>query len=582
MNAPAVLAAPAAHLAADPPDLDRACETFRVVAGRVKAQAARAEDQFLALGQQLSSAAGSLSGLVSACELVAEEASAAGTKAAAEALRSAADQVGSLGGAGVRRRTLALFLERLDEMARRIEHAQAALRPAMAIAVSAKVEAVRIGHQDLDFGDFAAEISEAFGLARDMLATVGEDAGALRRTLQEACAREADLALRIGAAVEHLPPRIIASVEAILAHMCSAGRAAETTAAESRSIRAGIGDAVMATQVGDAARQRMEHAAAALDLAERSAGAAATEAERRGLLARGGELAAAHLVDTAEELLADMRRTLGSLGELGTATARLAEVGAGLGRVESGGASDVAALRAGVAEAQTLFVELEAAWRAADELAGSVAASARQLERRIGAIRSAEAQVSRLAMNASIKCGRVGERGRALAVVAQQLQACVDQTTQETAEIVDSLGQILALAEDLAGSHDADADDRLRRVGESFDLALEPLAALEARMAESLDLIKRESGAVARLLQTTANGVAAHEEIAAMLGVGAAELESVAQDLGRRDCQAGPATDRLLDAVAASYTMARERTIHAAVAGRGSAPVAIVGAPAPC
>ncbi|MDX9998517.1 MAG: hypothetical protein WCY15_13255 [Phenylobacterium sp.] len=549
------------------PDLARACASFRAVAGRVQAQAARAEDQFLALGQQLTSAFETLSGLVSACEEVAESASDAGTAAAADALRSAADQVAALGGAGGRRQTLEEFLERLDAMSRRIEHAQAALRPAGAIAVSAKVEAVRIGDTDVDFGDFAVQISDAFGLARQMLRTVAEDAGVLREALQEACEREADLARRIEAAVAHLPPRITASVEAILAHMAAAGRAAETTADQSRSIRAGIGDAVMATQVGDSARQRMEHVVAALELAEGAAAEAEPLPERRGALALAGEVAGAHLIDTGEELLADMRRTLGSLAEMGAASARLADIDADLGS-DRGGAADLAGLRADVAEAQALFAVLEAAWRAADELARSVAGGARQLERRIGAIRDAEIRVARLAMNASIKCGRVGERGRALAVVAQQLQACVDQTTEETAEIVAGLGEILALAERLADSHDTEADARLRQVAESFDRALEPLAALEARTAERLDLIRRESAAVARLLQSAAAGLAVHQEIAAKLQAGAAELASAAEELRGLECRPGPIAERLLEAVAASYTMARERSVHAGVLGR--------------
>lgn len=221
-----------------------------------------------------------------------------------------------------------------------------------------------------------------------------------------------------------------------------------------------------------------------------------------------------------------------------------------------------------MAEAQALFAELEAAWRAADELARSVAGGARQLERRIGAIRDAETRVARLAMNASIKCGRVGERGRALAVVAQQLQACVDQTTEETAEIVAGLGEILSLAERLADSHDTEADARLRQVAESFDRALEPLAALEARIVERLDLIRRESAAVARLLQSAAAGLAVHQEIAAKLQAGAAELTSAAEELRGLECRPGPIAERLLEAVAASYTMARERSVHAGVLWR--------------
>lgn len=552
-------------------DLADACGAFSTVADGVKAQADRAESQFLLLGEQLSSAAEALTSLVSACEQVAQDASAGETQAAADALRGAADQIHALGGAGTRQQILEQFLNRLDGAVRQIENARLALRPASAIAVGAKVEAARVGDQDEGFADFASQIADAFGLARDTLATVAGDVGGLRVTLQEACARESELARRMQTAIDHLPIRITASVEAILAHMAAAGLAAEATAVQSRSIGSGIGNAVMATQVGDAARQRMEHVGAALDLAAQACRTdAASPAEQRGLLACSGELSAAHLADTAEELLADMGRMRGSLDELGTAAERLADIGAGLGPSDGVGASEVAELRAGVAEAQLLFGELEAAWRAADDLAGSVANSARQLERRIGTIRLAETQVSRLAMNASIRCGRVGERGRALAVIAQQLQACVEQTTLETACIVESLDAVLALVEELAGGHDGVADDVRRQVGESFDLALEPLAALETRMSDSLELIRRKSGAVAALLRKTTRGLAVHEEVAEVLAAGAAELEATSRALRSRACEAGPITDRLLETVAASYTMARERAIHVSIVQRAT------------
>jgi hypothetical protein len=546
------------------------------VAEKVKAEAARTEGTFAAAGDDLFAAMQALTQLIAACEELTVELDSPDVRDATASLEAVAPEVASVGREeGRRGELLRSLLALADGISWGVDGALAALRPVSIIAMNAKVEAARLGDEGVQFTDFADEISAAFRVALSSLQAVGEHMAALRAPLQVACRREGELAARISEALEHVPERIAGSIQSITSRSASAAAVAVRISEQSRTVSAGASDAVVSLQVGDSARQRLEHTVFALDLAEevglRGAeavpGDAAAMAEAEALLAACCDLHAAQLDDSALALSGDLKATVGALEVLAGAAENVSELGRGLFNADHQGRSFLAQLAQSIGQAQTLFAQLEQAWGSADELISSVSHMASDLEAPIAAVASAEKEVRRLALNAIVKSGRVGERGRALAVIAQQLEGCVELTTEQTAAVVAQLGELAALAQELAEANGNGARQSVSAAGRSMEQAMERLGEMARRVSEGLGRLRDDSAAIAKLIHATAEKLSVHRGAAATLEEGAALLRSLSAELASPARPSGEPAREALQRIFRVYTMAREREIHIAVLG---------------
>jgi hypothetical protein len=546
----------------------------------ISAEAARTEGAFTGAGDGLFAAIGALSQLITGCEELIVELDSQDVKDATAALEAVAHEVTHVGRQEGRRGDL---LRRLLELANTIgldaDAALAELRPVSNIAMNAKVEAARLGADGLQFTDFADEISAAYQVARSSLRSVGDQMVALRTPLQAACKREAELAQRLSEAVEDVPERIAACIGAITSRGASAKAVAARISEESRKVNAGASDAVLSLQVGDNARQRLEHAAFALDVAEqecvRVEGAAAGEAlasEAEALLAACCDLQSAQLADTARALSNDLRTTVGALKVLAGAAENIADLGREVFAADHQSRSFLAQLEQTIGQAQALFVQLGQAWSSADELVASVSHLASHLADPIAAVASAEKEVRRLALNAIVKSGRVGERGRALAVIAEQLESCVELATEQTAAVVARLGELELLAQRLAEANENAARQGVAAAGRSMEQAVARLEQMGRRVSEGLGRLRDDSAAVSQLVQTTAQKLEVHQAAAGNVNACAGQLDALSAKLARQSRPTGAAAREALQRIFGAYTMARQREVHLAVLGAPDEP----------
>jgi hypothetical protein len=567
-------APPAEGAGAGPPDRRR--ERSARVAETVKAEAARTEGAFAGAGDKLFAAMDALSRLTGLCEDLAVELDSPDVKLATGALEAVAPQVAAVGREeGRRGELLRRLLDLVERISWGVDGAIYALRPAFIIAMNAKVEAARLGDDGVQFTGFADEINAAFHVARSSLTAVGRQMAALRSPLQVACKRETELAGRLAEALQDVPQRIAESIQAITARSASAVAAAAQISEESRKVSAGASDAVLALQVGDSARQRLEHVTFALELVEQVNAGGLDPAEGDALQAACWDLEAAQLADTAHALGADLRATVGALTTLAGAAENIAGLGRGLFSSGQSG-SFLGQLAQSIGQAQSLFLQLEQVWGSADELVASVSHLASDLEGPIRAVVSAEKEVRRLALNAIVKSGRVGERGRALGVIAQQLEGCVDLTTEQTAAVVTQLGELAELAQELAASEGAGARASVVGASRSIDEAMGRLAQMGERVTEGLGRLRDDSAAIAELIQSTAGKLEQYQGVVAILDAAAARLQELSADLTCAARPSGEPAREALGRIFKVYTMAREREIHLAVLGAADAPAAPV------
>ncbi|WP_157999379.1 hypothetical protein [Nitrospirillum viridazoti] len=368
-----------------------------------------------------------------------------------------------------------------------------------------------------------------------------------------------------------------------------AGAIAATVGQRSQDIAKRIGLAVMALQVGDITRQRMEHVDYALGLvtemvAEASTlqpdGAAAPVPAPDDVATTAGfcfRLQAAQLDDTADELAQEIGQVLTSLRDLARDARDILNLGHdAFGASGSQQGTFVGELEGEVAEVDALLQGYGAARRQADEVAASVSQATTRLASQIGTMRALEADIRIMGLNTSLRCGRLGTVGRPLSIIAQELRLYANEIAVEASGVMGELDQIAAIAASLSGqARDTGAADTAA-MADIMTRSIARLGTAGQNLATALQTLERDGETVVDLLQETVDRAAAHGEMGQVLRQAATDLALLAPDPHMGDVPAR--AEPLIAQMARSYTMARERQVLDRFApGKNQAPAAMPG-----
>jgi methyl-accepting chemotaxis protein len=163
--------------------------------------------------------------------------------------------------------------------------------------------------------------------------------------------------------------------------------------------------------------------------------------------------------------------------------------------------------------------------------------------------------VQHMALNAAIKCARIGELGRPLAVIAVELRAHAGLLEDSANRALETLQRLTAGSEQLARV-EAGAS-----AGQALTRAAERLQAASAAAEAELAAVAAQGQAVVDGLRGAVRELDFLGEIgAAMREAAAALAEEAAREHGAVD---GELQAKVLEAIARSYTMAQERRVHA-------------------
>ncbi|SMF84830.1 Methyl-accepting chemotaxis protein [Tistlia consotensis] len=559
------------------------------VADAIGLARALTEDRFLAVGEGLESSIGILGRLSGTFQALQAELESDSLHRAAGDIAGAAEGVTALSGAyREEREALGRLAEAAATIDGRIGRMHKAVKAVDVLGVSAKIEAMHLGEAGSDFLGFANEIHRSLKLAQQNLVELARELTGLRGHLEQSAETERAFDRQHGEALRLVPARLTASVEAIAGRSRAAGSSAAAVAGRSREIGQRVGDAVMALQVGDITRQRVEHVEAALarldqveqpDLAEWRD---LTDGERRRLVALGCRLQSAQLSDAAAELERDAGRIAASLDELTASAREIARLGEqAYGGSARGRSAFLLDLEAEVAQARALLDGFRTARAGADAVVEAVREGTTRLAEHVGTIQSLEADIRIMGLNTTLKCGRLGGAGKPLAVVAQELRVCANQTGVEAEAVMAGVERMTDCLGALSGEAQARRADEIAAVAEALTGSVERLGAAGQGLADALRSLGHDSEAVTGLLAETRARITVHEEIGAVLRQAAADLAQRAAAAGPDAGDAGaagrgvgalPAAGReLLAGIARSYTMAQERETHARVTGEALA-----------
>jgi len=444
------------------------------------------------------------------------------------------------------------------------------------LAINARIEAVSIGDAGLDFAGFTAEIGRTLLLAQTSLEQFTAELSHVGGHLRVAATSQTALAQHQATTIHSVPIRLAESIAAITDRGKRAVSAASAVAQKARRVGQSISNAVMALQVGDITRQRLEHIEYALSiiaeimapptevgLARLGDWSGLTGPQGHALANLCGRLLAAQLVDAADDYDREVQQILSSVQELAADADDILRLGnAAVGASDDRRGTFLGKVEEQVAEVGALLKGLATARCEADDVAGSVSEAITRLVSHTSTLRSLEEDIRMMGLNTSLKCSRLGSVGRPLMVIAQELRAYSNQIAREASAVTVDLDTMMVTASSSSGDEPEGGATGIAAVATIMADSVSRLGAAGENLADALGTLAHDAMGVAGLLRDTVGRATDHEGPAQVLRRAASHLASAAGNSDREDDTATPETDHALELIMRSYTMERERLVH--------------------
>lgn len=463
-------------------------------------------------------------------------------------------------------------------LGQRIERLRKVISEIDVLAINAKVEAAHVSARDVDFTVFNREIGRLGMVAGENLDKLSNELSGLLGGMSVA-QRDLDrFNNEHRQSLEVVGARLSQGLAAAANRRDYAIQAIRALGDVSSQMAARLALVVEALQVGDITRQRAEHISEALaTLLDVLAGSGCSAEERisedhqRILTGAVCRLQGAQAHHAAQDLCRDLGRIdeniNGLIADLDELPARGAEVfGTGL----ENGSSFLSELGRDFDDVNKLLHGYGAARQRVEEVVANISQVVGGMVQYIEGIRSIEADMRVMGLNATFKCSRLGEQGRTLSIIAQELRGYSNRTAEEGRVIMSELSELVVLAGDMG------EDERQGQAAQlEADLAasVKVLERLGAESSASLAALGEAGGRAKAILCRSLQYLRSHPEFVEALAACGASLESVAEEIG--EVPSGGLDSiraEVLDLLRSRYTMASERKVHEMLSGTGSPP----------
>lgn len=352
-----------------------------------------------------------------------------------------------------------------------------------------------------------------------------------------------------------VPQRLTRDAGALHTHLGDVASMARQVAEIARTVQGRVATMLGALQVGDSTRQRLEHVVSALQLLDGVTLAPAAQAEVRGVV---HHLLAAQLDASAADFDRDASLLVASLRALQPDTAALLELVAD--DSGSNGRPFLSQIDEAVGEIAVITVQLQEADQRSASMLGLIAETVDELTGRLEQLNRVQFNVQDIATNTRLLCRRHGDLGKAVSVVAGEVDIYAHSLGNAMRGIVQPIRELAEVNAALAARRgDAVSDDMGTKLAQALVVIREG--------CQRTDMAVREGGDDARQLIELLT--IAGDEIGAELQLGATMRQSaivlsaspMADELSD---EALAALGELLPRIGALYTMAQERDVHTA------------------
>ncbi|WP_137150626.1 hypothetical protein [Devosia sp. FKR38] len=474
-------------------------------------------------------------------------------------------------------------LARLDTVVAAAAHPIADLRRAVKmmniVAINARVVAAGIAVRGDDFEVFTTDIAALSESAASTIQAFTQVYERLTSEVAQAAHQSGQFENAHADTLGALAQSMQQALDALARQRAISVDGTAETGRITRQIADRIGNAVMALQVGDSTRQRIEHVESGISaLCALIESDDLTEAQRTQATAAMGTLQANQLGAAADAFEQDV-------ADAGAALADLAADASGIVRKSretyghnDGGESALATLSQAVSNAAKVLHDCESERGKLEQVASAVLSTVGILLGHVEAVQEIEANMRLVSLNAAVKCAQLGPRGAALNVIARQLRELTGETVTAAEGAMQGLHEAGKLARAFGEAASGDTTSRIGRLEHDATASLLLLQGVETALAQALGALERDVPKVRALLEDAAGRFTTQ----AMISDG---MRSLKEELVELCPQAD--FDRPEGALALAltehsrrYTMDGERRIHEQMFGKTLAVAAPTPAPA--
>lgn len=434
------------------------------------------------------------------------------------------------------------------------------------VSINARVTAAGIVGDNEDFEVFTTDIATLSDSARS---TIHEFSQVYRQLVTEVD-RAASQRERFDAAHAHTLTELAHSLDETLEALDRQRQSAVESSAEtgrvSRQIVGRIGSAVMALQVGDSTRQRLEHVEAGLDcLADILSGKPLDGIELSEPV-WGEALTALSLLEQ-EQLRATAADFAGEVGEAEEALQALAsDAGTIMARSRNlygdgeNEASALTVLSAQLRVATEILRDCEIERSKLEAVAAAVQQTVSILLGHVAAVQDIEANMRLVSLNAAVRCAQLGPRGASLTVIASQLRELTTETVVAAEAAMAQLDEASALAGAFGAAAGGDNAGQIGRLEQQANHAMTLLTRLDEGLSAAMESLNADGPKVIGLLQAAARGIDGQSRLAESMDDIALQIAGLSSDAMPDPLAAEllPVLERLRK----TYTMEAERQIH--------------------
>ena len=477
----------------------------------------------------------------------------AAAKIGAVSRRAAEIADGMTGGSG----DLGQLMQALSKAAGPIDQLLRIMKTMAMVSINARVAAAGLGTSATDVGIFWQDMGDLAKSANGVVAQIAERYEALSATVSQAALARTRFLTMQREPLRRISRSLADRLAAVDRQRNDALKASTGTGDTVRGIAERVASTVTAMQSGDAARQRMDHIEFAL--------AKLSEEELpEGVVSIVAALQSRQLDAARQDLARETDIATRSV------TALMSDVQALLQTARKSALSSdrdtaLAALEAAARQSADALKRCEIDRQSLDAMAGNVVRTVEELLQLASRLEELEHQTRLVSLNAAIRCAHLGERGRALTVIAQQLRDLTAETSVSTTEAVAALRNAAAASSQISAEGGAGLALGTSELEDDITIALDTIRGIGGALAEAHAGLERETPLVHGRLREV---LALLEGCEVIIG-GLEDAEGALSDIPGTEAAAAPeGFDELFRMLRKSYSLEAERHIHDELIGQ--------------
>ena len=429
------------------------------------------------------------------------------------------------------------------------------LRYLRTFAFNVKITAAGMGEDSDKFSSFSQEMSARIDHGDKQIRAFVTDLDQLAQRFEASLKSEMELSKLVQGMLPQVPQCLSHDANAMRAYNGRVSTTTQNISAMAKDVQTSVLTALSTLQIGDSVRQRIEHVQDGLlaleELLRRLEQDGVPEAMRTRLASHVKAMLTAQLADTAETFDAEAARMIDLMERIADSANKLVIAF----DLEHGEDNSLRGLEQSIAQAQFVVESMDRAADRAGEVQLATEKSIKDLLERVGGVREVKDEVQYMALNTSLRCVHIGDIGRPLQVVANELSTyakLLDAAAASTLKGVEDLASSSAEARSTLASGGAQklqgAAQRLRMAADVVEIDL------KQAIAKGQDLV-RKLGTATEKLNFKAELVDIVYQSAGLLG-NESQMEENIEDIS------GPLAE-IMGKICKTYTMARERQLHA-------------------